>query len=727
MKIDTLIVSNRLPITIVIEKDTFEITQSGGGLVTGLSNLLDEPNTFWMGWVGCEVVDPVLRELITNELLSKKLIPIFLDGALVDTYYNNFCNEIIWPLCHYEPYLADYQEEGWIAYEKVNKLFFEKIESLSNISHIWIQDYHLLLLPELLRDSHKLLNISFFLHIPFPIKEIFMQNPWYLELLNGVLGANCIGFHTKKDRENFLNTCYFNTLLEEHSTDTFLFNERFINVSSCPLGIDLSSFKKALKSDTFKFKFQHLKDVFKKLKVILSVDRMDYSKGITERLDAIALFLENYPEHQRKVSFVMILVPSREHIQAYSNFRDSVNCKVAHINSQYGDPSWKPIHFFSANFSKEELVAFYRFAQVCLITSLRDGMNLVAKEYIVCQEHSSGILVLSEHAGAAIQLKEAILINPYDSKATADAINLALEMSIIEKLNRMKILYKTIEQFDHHFWNKHFEARRKFYDMNKIENLKKPMELVGNRLQTIKLKYFRASKRLFLLDYDGTLVPFTSNPKKSTPSQQLLDSLVKLAQHPSNIVVVISGRSKEFLDKYLSNKNVFLISNHGLSGTYPDAKWKKYANSVSHWKNDVIKLFQLFSLPGSIIEEKDNSVAWHYRKVSLPGITEWKNSLVKSLQKFVTNGNCEILQGDCVVEIKPANYNKGIISERIISETRPDFILALGDDITDETIFNILKTDDISIKVGHKETNAKYFIQCQTQVMSLIDSMNSYS
>ncbi|WP_430612543.1 bifunctional alpha,alpha-trehalose-phosphate synthase (UDP-forming)/trehalose-phosphatase [Flavobacterium sp. JP2137] len=726
MKIDTLIVSNRLPITIVLKNNTFEIIPSTGGLVSGLANLLSRPDTFWMGWVGCEVADPALQALITDELWKKKLIPVFLDKDLAVTYYNNFCNEIIWPLCHYEPTLANYQEKGWLAYKEVNNIFCNHINSLASAAHIWIQDYHLLLLPELLRIKNEQVNSSFFLHIPFPIKEIFMQNPWYLELLNGLLGANSIGFHTHKDRENFLNTAYFNGLLQADKNDTFIYNSRVIDISYCPLGIDMLSFKKALDSDPYKFKFLHLKEVFKNLKVVLSVDRMDYSKGITERLEAVGLFLKHYPEHLTRVSFVMILVPSREDIPAYGNLRETVNATVARINSKYGSPSWKPIHFFSTSFCQEELVAFYRFAQVCLVTSLRDGMNLVAKEYIACQQQGDGVLILSKHAGAAVQLQDAILINPYNTTATAAAINTALGMVGIEKLARMKSLFQSIEQFDHHRWNSHFEERRRRFDIEEKKISKKPLELVGNRLQTIKLKYFRAAKRLFLLDYDGTLVPFKPHPKNSVPSQCLLDCLTKLAQNPANIVVIISGRNKEFLEKYLSNKNVFLVSNHGLSGTYPDAQWKKYTHAVAHWKSEVVKLFHLFSLPGTIIEDKDNSVAWHYRKVSFAGIIEWKNNLIKALEYMTKNYNCEILQGDCVLEIKPLHYSKGSISQRIISEIQPDFIMAVGDDVTDETIFNILDQEQVSVKIGDKQTKAKYFIKCQTQVIPLIDSISNY-
>jgi trehalose 6-phosphate synthase/phosphatase len=724
----TIIVSNRLPVKLVDNNGEFTFIPSEGGLATGLGSIYREGGNIWVGWPGLEVADEEVRGKIERDLDTKNLKPVFLTQEQINLYYEGFSNEILWPVFHYMPTYARYLESYWECYQAVNTKFRDVVLDVAEPGDtVWIHDYQLLLLPGLVRAVLPDITIGFFQHIPFPSYELFRLIPWRLELLEGILGADLVGFHTFDDARHLVQSTRRLMASVISSSNEINFNDRNIVVDSFPMGIDSEKFRQRVQSDAVKEYVQVLEKMFDGTKLILTIDRLDYSKGILQRLQAFEMFLQRNPDYMGKMVLYMIVVPSRDNVPQYRDLRDEIDKFVGSINARYRTIEWQPVVYFYRAFPVEELSALYSKAHVCLVTPMRDGMNLVCKEYIASRVSDDGVLILSEMAGASKELVDALIVNPNNIPAIADAIREALNMPQFEQKRRMRMMKDIVMKFNITHWVKLF--------MNRLSEVKQMQQsMYAKRLGSatrneIKKQYASSEKRLIFLDYDGTLVDFKANIELASPDEELYALLTQISAAPANRLVLVSGRGLHFLEKWFNNLDVDMISEHGAWIKTRKNDWVSVPGLSSAWKKDFYPVLESFTdrTPGAFIEEKDYSLVWHYRKVE-ESLGELRaNELMNTLRYLVENKGLQLLPGNKVVEIKNIEINKGKAVLSFIHEDEYDFIMAIGDDHTDEDIFKVLPQNAVTIKVGSHVSAARYYTGNYVDVRNFLKELASFN
>ncbi|HEY8387951.1 MAG TPA: bifunctional alpha,alpha-trehalose-phosphate synthase (UDP-forming)/trehalose-phosphatase, partial [Parasegetibacter sp.] len=545
-----LVISNRLPFSVTQDGEKISLRQSSGGLVSAIKSYFEndkesaKSNITQKIWVGLgDFTREEWKELEPDyERKDFEVVPLFVDPDTYSDYYNGFSNSTLWPLFHYFPSLAEYNAEHFEAYKKVNELFAETlIPVIQPDDIIWIHDYQLMLLPQLIRKAFPDALIGFFLHIPFPSYEIFRLIPteWKRSLLTGLLGADLIGFHTHDYVQYFIQSVKM-VLGLDNTYNTIHYQHRLVKADLFPIGIDYAKFRDATNDKEIISIRDEIRNNFSNKKIIFSVDRLDYSKGLMDRLQGFECFLERFPEWKERVVFIVNVVPSRDSIQTYNDRKRLIEEKISIINGLNATLSWQPVIYRYNHLEFKELSALYQAADVALITPLRDGMNLVAKEYVASCTSQRGVLILSELAGAASELSEAILVNPTDVMEVSSAIQKALTMPLTEQRYRMILMQKRLMDYDVFHWvNDFFEQ----LNLIKAEQRKMKVKVLDSETEEILRKHYtQAKKRCILLDYDGTLSPFTRLPADAIPGADLKTLLLELASDPKNNVVVISGR-----------------------------------------------------------------------------------------------------------------------------------------------------------------------------------------
>jgi trehalose 6-phosphate synthase/phosphatase len=719
----TIIVANRLPVKIQENNNEYTLIPSEGGLATGLGSVYKQDSNIWIGWPGQVIVDDKQDE-VADQLLDLSLVPVHLTQKDISEFYEGFSNDVLWPVFHYyASTYTTYKPSHWDYYQSVNEKFKEVI--LANAEPgdtIWIHDYQLLLLPSLIRDERPDLSIGFFLHIPFPSHEMFRLIPWRMELLNGMLGADLIGFHTFDDVRHFLSSVS-RILPTPVSSNVITCGERSIVVESFPMGIDEKKYASLpLKPEVIE-QANQIRDIFKTNKLILSIDRLDYSKGILQRLQALELLLEENPEYISKLTLYMVVVPSRDTVPQYAHLRDQIDKKVGNINARYRTIDWTPISYYYRSLSIETLSALYSTADVCLVNPMRDGMNLVSKEYVASRTNNDGVLILSEMAGASRELIDALIVNPNNVIQVKDAIIEAFTMPVEEQRRRMIQMRQLVAKFNVNHWVQIFMER-----LNEVKMMQRSMQtrhVHSATAQSIINRYHHTSKRIIFLDYDGTLVDFKPTAEQATPDRELHSILTQLSSDPNNRLVIISGRKHENLSDWFGDKNIYLIAEHGAWFKQQGLEWHKINGLSTTWKKDIYAEMEKYvdRTPGSFIEEKTYSLVWHYRKAQR-GLGELRaNELMTTLKFLATDKGLQLLPGDKVVEVKNIEVNKGKAALSLVEQSDYDFIMALGDDFTDEDLFKSLPDSSISIKVGTGASAAKFFVRNPKEVRSLLTAL----
>jgi trehalose 6-phosphate synthase/phosphatase len=712
-----IIIANRLPVRFEKTAQGFRCHDSEGGLATGLASLHSEYAKEWVGWPGIYAKDQAEQKEIRGQM-DKSYHPVFLSKKEIDRYYKGFSNETLWPLSHYFMMYTHFNEENWEEYKCVNEKFAEKIvEVVSAGDILWVQDYHLMLLPRLLREKLDGTNpIGFFLHIPFPSYELFRTLPWRRELLEGVLGSDLVGFHTFEYMQNFTSTVYrilgYENRLGWINTET-----RLVYTDAFPMSINFEKFNKASEEKSVVDQLITFRNKFGNVKLILSVDRLDYTKGIPNRLKAFDCLLKKYPELKTKVSLIMLTVPSRDNVGEYKKLKVEVDEMVGNINGQHATLAWTAIHYFYRSISFEQLVALYNLADICFVTPLRDGMNLVAKEYVASKNHGNGVLILSEMAGSAIELDGALLVNPNDENGMIKALHTALYMDSKEQELRLKKMQEQVENNSVDKWAASFTtALTMLYQQTKqVRNT----ILNGKETAEICSAFTHAEKRLILLDYDGTLMPFYANPYDAKPDGELKELLSALGELAT--VVLLSGRDHFVMEEWFGDLNVQLVAEHGV-WQKEDGRWKQAANLSTAWKGEVYSILTEFveKTPGSFIEEKPFSLAFHYRQAD-----SWLSEirapqLINTLTIACTNNHLNILDGNKVIEVRVAGIDKGHAASKWLSEDTWDFVMAVGDDKTDEDMFRVTPDTAFTIKVGSQHSKARWRIRSYQKVRELL-------
>ncbi|HPR32968.1 MAG TPA: bifunctional alpha,alpha-trehalose-phosphate synthase (UDP-forming)/trehalose-phosphatase [Prolixibacteraceae bacterium] len=713
------ILSNRLPFNVQKTDSDFHLTPSVGGLATGMRSIYKTYKGYWIGWPGVasDEMDAKGGRQISQLLRKENCIPVHLSADEIVRYYEGFSNRTIWPLFHYFSEYVDYEADLWNAYLSVNQKFAdEALKVVNDGDTVWVHDYQLLMVPRMIKEKKPGVTIGFFLHIPFPSYEVFRILPWRKELISGMLGADLIGFHTYDYERHFLSSVRrllgFEINFNQIHTD-----DRIVSVDAFPMGIDYVKFEQSAE-EVMKKSIQEKSDLHRELdkfflmsperKLILSIDRMDYTKGIPNRLKAFSQFLEKHEAFRGKVTLVMLAVPSRDQVDRYQHLKRRVDEWVGYINGQYGTINYTPVWYFYRSLPFENLIELYTSSDVALITPVRDGMNLVAKEYVASRVNQTGVIIISEMAGVSKEMGEALIINPNDIDEIAESIYRALMMDVKEQKERMQVMQTRIRRYDVFKWASDFVR-----SLEKIRNLQAQFyakRITPSLLDEIREAYRASEKRAVFIDYDGTLAHFVPNPQDARPDEEIHEIIRQLTVEPKNEVVIISGRERDTLERWFEGIPVNLIAEHGVWIQKRGGKWKMFAPLSNSWKDKIRPALEFFvdRTPGSFIEEKNFSLVWHYRKSEPEQGALRANELKDELTNLIANHNLEIMEGNKVIEVKRGGINKGSAALRFMGNTAFDFVLAIGDDWTDEYMFRELPEDSVTVKVGLKHTSARY-------------------
>lgn len=720
-----ILVSNRLPVQLVEANGKITIKQSDGGLVTALKSYFDQASTadnfedkIWIGAADF----PLKRwQKLQQQSSDFKIEPLFIDPKIYNKYYNGFSNATLWPLFHYFPSYVVYDQEFFEKYEQANQIFAEHLLKIAKPGDtIWIHDYQLFLLPGLIREKIPNARIGFFLHIPFPSYELFrmLHRPWKEKIIRGLLGADLIGFHTHEYVQHFLKSVRM-VMGYDHHYRVIAFENRLVKADLFPLGIDYNRFHSSSERSEVVEAQQSITKNFPDKKIIFSVDRLDYTKGVTHRLAGYERFLEMHPEWLEKVVFILVVVPSRQIISKYNERLKLIEEEVGRLNGKYSTLSWQPIIYRYSQIDFDELCALYQSSDVGLITPLRDGMNLVAKEYVACSI-KRGVLILSELAGAANELGEALQVNPLDEYEVASAIQQALMMPLSEQVHKLSLMQTRLKNYDVVSWVHDF--------LHQLSDVKKQQQSEQRKYVTASIRkqiienFRRAQRRNLLLDYDGTLVPFARHPREATPDRNLLKLLAALGSDPRTNLTIISGRDAAILEEWFQDVPVNLVAEHGAVIKRVDQDWTQEKEIDQSWKPVLRPTLEMFvkRCPRSFIEEKNHTLAWHYRNVEPElGFTR-SRELLDTLFHLIRNGQLQVIDGNKVIEIRVAGIDKGVAARKIIDEINGDFVLVVGDDKTDEDMFRSISDRAFTIKVGPGHSVAQYTVAHQQDIIKLL-------
>jgi trehalose 6-phosphate synthase/phosphatase len=719
-----LIVSNRLPVTMQESAQGVEMIPSAGGLASGLRGYYQSAAATWIGWPG--PISPgsshANRRSVEAQLSANNLRLVELDQRDIEGYYDGFSNAVIWPLFHYMLDRIPLLTQNWEAYRRVNERFADTVvDALRPQDVVWVHDYHLMLVPGLVRERRPDARIGFFLHIPFPAPEVFRILPWRRELLMGMLGADLVGFHTPSYAGHFASAVRTQCGLDA-TRDRVRVDGRAVRLGHFPMGPDAEQFERLAHEPAVREETARLREESRGRFLFLGVDRLDYTKGIPRRLVAFERLLQRDPSLRDKVRLIQLAVPSRGCVSEYASFRKQVEELVGRINGSMGTLDSVPIHYLHQTVTPEQLTALYCAADAMVVTPLRDGMNLVAKEYIAARADEDGVLLLSEFAGAAEELGEAVIINPYDENGMADSMAHAMAMGRPERTARMRalrrrVLARPVSDWAHGFLAALNEAAD---SRGGHERLTDPNEIEG-----LMRRVTGAPRVVLVLDYDGTLVGLREMPELATPDAALLGLLTVLSTTCD--VHLASGRPREVIDGWFGNLPIALWAEHGLwHRPAPDEPWQKRADVPTDWMPGIRARMQEFAArtPGARVEAKSAAVAWHYRLVEPAKAEAEASALRRELEPLIAGRPLEILEGHKVIEVRQAAVDKGSVVRDVVARAPEGaLIVAIGDDRTDEDMFAALPPGGVAIRVGAGDSAAPYRLDSPTAVRALLGAL----
>lgn len=717
-----IVVSNRLPLR---RGDSGEWEPTAGGLASALEAVASDGRLRWIGWPGAEIAPGEQAAVAEGLAEATGFAPVFLTALEIDGFYAGYANATLWPILHYQIGRARFDPNWFAAYEAANHRFAEAAAAMAEPEDIvWVQDYQLMRVPQILKSMRPELKVGFFLHVPFPSYEVFRVIPERRRLLEGLLGADLIGFHTFGYLRHFRSSL-LRVLGVDAEPGRVIWRGRTSRLAVHPIGINGPGFEAVMAGPEFDAAMQGAEERFAGRKLVLSVERLDYSKGIPQKLAAIRRFLAQAPDWRDRVIFLILAVPSRQDVQAYQELTEQVQRAVSRINGELGSFGHVPVHFHQRGTDAVSLAALYARAEVALVTPLVDGMNLVAKEFVACKGSHPltrpGTLILSELAGAAQELFGATLVNPYDAQQVADAIREALERTPEEAAAGNAPMRTLVLRRDAHDWAHRFLADLALCDPSLPSALRRP----GPE----ELECLRLPSLAVFLDYDGTLRDFTDDPEAALPAPETLALLRRLAAAPGIRLAILSGRVPAFLERHLGGIGCTLVSEHGYQWLRRDrgeAAWSLMNPQADvSWKDQVRPILEQVAelTPGSHVEEKASALVWHYRRAD-PEFGRWRaGELLGELTEAVANLPVEVHHGKAIVEVSSQQVNKGAALRALIEDWRPDAVLALGDDQTDEAMFAL--RDDwphfLAVKVGVGETRASHQLPDPAAVHAFLD------
>lgn len=709
-----IIVSHRLPYTCSIDKGQVQLKPSVGGLATGLMPLLQQ-NAVWIGWHGyTQRLSKAEAKQIDRELAERHCRALPLPVEKQKVFYNDVANGIIWPLYHYHADHLPMHLAGWETYEEINRLYADFIcQHTEPGDVVWIHDYHLQVLPQMLRERHLKVKIGFFLHIPFPSYEIFRILPWREEILEGILGADLVGFHTNSYGQ------YFRDAVEkilglESSEEGIVLDKRHVEIDAFPLGVDFQQWAQLANSDASSIlasSLQNLKAEHPFHRFLLSVDRLDYTKGLPRKLLAFERLLEQHQELRGLVSLVQIAPPSRDAVAAYGRYRKQVEELVGRINGRYGLPGYQPVQYIARSFSSEEISLLYPITDVMVVTPLRDGMNLVAKEFIASRADEDGVLVLSELAGAAAELTEALQVNPFDIDKTAAVFFEAVTMDGEERRMRMRAMRAKIKNFDTHSWAETFIER--------LQQIEEKIEEFDYMLpKDLALALFEKQQRLTIfIDYETALSGSSDLDEASAPDSQTKMLLTRLAHLEQCEVHLLSDRSKNELAQWFGPGPAPLYL-HSECGAWTTAPKSEEAHSdllsqpgLEEYLNKATQIFEDYArrTPGLLLQKKAASVMCYYRLTELTRGERAIQRLRELLASQIPLDSFDIIAGKRFLELRLKDAKKDrVVAERAKVQQPFEHLLLIGDDL-DRSLNSLgdeVARDSTSVLIGARQSRS---------------------
>jgi len=695
-----LVLSNRLPVQAERRAGAVAWRTSPGGLVAALDPVLRDRGGVWVGWPGISRedagelggVDPPARDGI-------RYVPVALSEHEISVYYGGFSNRTIWPLFHYFVGRTIIDGGTWEAYEAVNERFAQAAsDAYDPGALIWIHDYHLLRVPHHVRAQRPAAPIAFFLHIPFPAADVFRVLPWSRAILRGMLAADLVGFQVPSYADHFLSCA--ERLLGcdvDRSAGTVRYEGRVVSVQAHPISIDVGQVERRAAATPPDGAAGGGSSAVTE---ILGVDRLDYTKGIHERLLAVERLLERHPGYRRRIRFTQVMVPSRERVTEYRQLKRDIDETVGRINGRFAEGGWSPIRYLVRSLPADQLVPLYRRSDIALVTPLRDGMNLVAKEFVAAQLENAGVLILSEMAGAADELQEALIVNPFDIDAVADALDQALAMPPDERSARMAALRDRVRASDIQGWVGRFLASAAEASARARSSAESPTDIVQRRLAPWLAQ--RPTLALFL-DYDGTLTPIVDRPADARLSDGARQVLEQAARNPRLDVTIVSGRALADLTERVGIPGLTYVGNHGHEIEGPGTSFRREDAGAGDRLNAAAAGLEALGVAGAVVESKGFTVSYHLRGVPAAA----RRDAARRAGALLRRHHFRVVRGKEVVEGRPsADWHKGRAVLHVLVERHgvnwPARVRAvyIGDDVTDEDAFRSLQGIGRSIRVA---------------------------
>jgi trehalose 6-phosphate synthase/phosphatase len=688
-----VVVSNRLPITIASHGGRLTLHRSSGGLVSALEPVLERRGGTWVGWPGAPLRPGVP---LPDTQATYAIVPISLSRGEVQGFYHGFANATLWPLFHGFPTRAHFDRTGWDAYARVNQRFGEAAAAAaSDADLVWVHDYQLMLAPLMVRERRGAARLAFFLHIPFPPFDVFRLLPWDRELLRGLLACDLIGFHSQGYVRNFLDSA--ERLLGvrvDRDAQLVEYAGRTVRVGAFPLGIDFDLYEARARAAP-------AADA-PPVRVVLGVDRLDYTKGIPERLRAFERLLELHPQHREHVMLLQLAVPSRSEVPEYRRLKREIDELVGRINGRFGTPSWAPIHYLHRGTSPDHLVALYRDAHVALVTPLRDGMNLVAKEYVACQVGDPGVLVLSRFAGASETMREALLVNPYNLDSTAAALHRALTMDESERRSRMAALRWRERRHNVYAWVDEFLAAAGAARTGIRPPTAAEFDAwLGQRLAGFRIALF--------IRYDGALTPISGDPARALLSPEMRRAVRACARRADLDVAILSGRSVHDLEAIVGEPQLTYAGDHGFEIVAPDLPRFRHPELV-HFTDRLATLaaeLGALSAEGAWTERKEATVAVHMRGVE----PARRDAVAQQARQHISAAGFQPRDGFFTVEAwPPIGWDTG---QAVLQVMRQRYgpawsenvrVAYVGADPSDEDAFRVLAGLGATVRVGSADS-----------------------
>lgn len=680
----------------------------------------DRSRALWVGWPGGSAgLDSERRRELDQQLAAIRMVPVHLDAAEVDRFIHGFSNRLLWPLFHYLLDRVPVDAHGWQAYQSVNARFADAIVGLyQDGDRIWVHDYQLLLLPGLLRQRLPDARIGFFLHVPFPSSEVFRTLPWRSALLKGLLGADLIGFQTFSHLRHF-----FSSILHvehiEMDIDRVRIDGRDVRLGVFPMGVDAEPLGVAADAQEVLDSVALIHRDSGGRALGLALDRLDHTTGIPRRLEALERLMTGQADLRDRLRVFQVAVPLAEQSDAHRRLRREVEERIGRINGAYSTVRSVPVHYVHQRMPFSQVLALYRAADLMFVTPLRDGMSLAAKEFVATRTDGDGLLILSEFAGAADELDGALMVNPYDVEAMAATIARALTMPVDERRERMRTLRRRVSTWDVNTW------AARFLESLATSRPSRPSPAEDSSALMRALAVAREGDIRLMLDYDGTLVPFAHLPELAAPDPALLELLERLLQLEGVRIDIVSGRARESLDEWFGHLPLALWAEHGFWWRLERGRpWACGVDLHPGWVDRVQPILDQFTAntPGSSIELKSASIAWHYRNAPEEFGARQAHELRLLLTSALSNQPFEVLEGKRVIEVRLRGVSKAVVARSLRTQTAGT-VVAFGDDHTDEDLFRALPPGSITVGVGERPTRARFTARDFVEVRQILHAL----